>query len=502
MKTLGIFCAVFGLVANVSGFSLLGPYKPWMTETLTYRQPGDIGGPMVLGEGYRWNLSTITYGFDQSFLDYFGEEGVRAVEDAFAILNALPPMSEIDLDAYPTNTTAVSFEAQSLGYVDLKSYTLAYLLQQLGLAEPSRFTWAVRARQANATSTNHAVMIVNYDPTTLSPVTNVNGAVYACEIQERPNPLRVDAHEVLVDPFTRGWTAVADRYLRSGEFYTGLTRDDVGGLRFLLRTNNIVVEKLAVPVSLAPTNSGTSASWWPQPPGPVTNAIRYTAARPGVDKLNFVRLPLDTNLQRFISLTNVFVDTYYTNGQFRQQTLQRVITWPDMLFRSRDLGVQARALQGNRYTFSPRLIAASDTARWINHDDVNGSTVLGGPGVIPPGATIDFGRPDRYIGLGHPESVGQLSQWASFDGSTNRPVAFVGGERATTATISARIRNEGGGSSFEWTAFGIPDAVYRIESTTDFVTWSTVTTVTNIDGHFVCTQPVTTPHRFYRAVRQ
>ena len=99
MRTLGIFCAVFVLVANVSGFSLLGPYRPWMTESLSYRQPGDIGGPMTPLALYRWNLPTITYGFDQSFLDYFGEEGVRAVEDAFAILNALPPMSEIDLDA-------------------------------------------------------------------------------------------------------------------------------------------------------------------------------------------------------------------------------------------------------------------------------------------------------------------------------------------------------------------------------------------------------------------
>lgn len=98
--------------------------------------------------------------------------------------------------------------------------------------------------------------------------------------------------------------------------------------------------------------------------------------------------------------------------------------------------------------------------------------------------------------------MGPLYQWASFDGSTNPPVAFLGRERATTATISARIRNEGGGSSFEWIAFGILGAVYRIESTTDFIRWSTVTTVTNVDGHFVFTQPVTTPQRFYRAVRE
>src|SRR5688572_5225424 len=230
MKNLGIFCAVFVLVANVSGFSLLGPYRSWMTESLSYRQPGDIGGPTFGTAAYRWNLPTITYGFDQSFLDYFGEEGVRAVEDAFAILNALPPMSEIDLNAYPSNTTAVSVEAQSLGYLDVKSYTLAYLLQQLGLAEPSRFTWTVRSRQTDATTTNHAVIGLNYDPSTLVPVTHVNGVGYTYQIHEKPDPLLVDALEVLVDPLERGWTAVADRRLFSGEFYTGLTRDDVGGL--------------------------------------------------------------------------------------------------------------------------------------------------------------------------------------------------------------------------------------------------------------------------------
>src|SRR5688572_31332047 len=105
MKVLGILCGCLVLATQTFGFSLLGPYKPWMTETLAYRQPGDIGGPMTLAESYRWNLPTITYGFDESFLNYFGEEGARAVEDAFAILNELPPMSQIDLNAYPTNST-------------------------------------------------------------------------------------------------------------------------------------------------------------------------------------------------------------------------------------------------------------------------------------------------------------------------------------------------------------------------------------------------------------
>lgn len=36
-------------VLKTFGFSLLGPYADWMTETNGFRQPGDIGGPMDLG---------------------------------------------------------------------------------------------------------------------------------------------------------------------------------------------------------------------------------------------------------------------------------------------------------------------------------------------------------------------------------------------------------------------------------------------------------------------
>jgi hypothetical protein len=225
MKFPGILCAVFALMANAYGFSLLGPYKPWMTETLAYRQPGDIGGPMTLLEVYRWNLPTITYGFDQSFLNYFGEEGVEAVEEAFTILNELPPMSQIDLNAYPTNsTTLVNERAWGLAYRDLKSQTLTLLLSQLGLAEPSRFTFAMRARQAGPTTTNYVVVIHNYDPFSLRPATNVNEAAYRYDVVEIGNPLRAEAFESTVEWLGIGWTAVADHNLERGGFYTGLTR--------------------------------------------------------------------------------------------------------------------------------------------------------------------------------------------------------------------------------------------------------------------------------------
>ncbi len=74
-----ILLAVTVLATQARAFSLLGPYASWMDTAKSYRQPGDIGGPMNVGEGYRWNLPVISYGFERSFLDYFGTNGVAAV---------------------------------------------------------------------------------------------------------------------------------------------------------------------------------------------------------------------------------------------------------------------------------------------------------------------------------------------------------------------------------------------------------------------------------------
>src|SRR5437868_11543144 len=89
------YCAA---AANLFAFTLVGQYAPWMTSFFSYHQDGDVGGPMDITEGYRWNVPVVTYGFDQEFIDYFGEPGVEAVEDAIAILNALPAASELNLE--------------------------------------------------------------------------------------------------------------------------------------------------------------------------------------------------------------------------------------------------------------------------------------------------------------------------------------------------------------------------------------------------------------------
>src|SRR5436190_16622898 len=98
---MGIIVASILVPIRGVAFSLLGPYADWMDVEKGYRQPGDIGGPMNIGEGYRWNIPVITYGFDRSFLDYFGSNGVAAVESAIAIINQIPPASTMNPQSYP-----------------------------------------------------------------------------------------------------------------------------------------------------------------------------------------------------------------------------------------------------------------------------------------------------------------------------------------------------------------------------------------------------------------
>jgi len=109
---LGIFLAITATCARE--FSLLSPYAPWMDEAKSFRQPGlDIGGPMNIDEGYRWTAPVVTYGFDASFLEYFGSNGVVAVESAIELLNNHRPASQLDPAGYPTQVLRVNSQAAS-----------------------------------------------------------------------------------------------------------------------------------------------------------------------------------------------------------------------------------------------------------------------------------------------------------------------------------------------------------------------------------------------------
>ena len=110
---LGLLAACLAITATCArGFSLLGPYASWMDEAKSFRQPGlNIGVPMNFGDAYRWNVPAVTYGFDASFLEYFGSNGVVEVERAIDVLNNLPRASQLD----PVNLSDPSGPAELAG---------------------------------------------------------------------------------------------------------------------------------------------------------------------------------------------------------------------------------------------------------------------------------------------------------------------------------------------------------------------------------------------------
>ncbi len=276
--------AVAGAATSASAFALLGPFDTFQTAAIGYNPFGtDAGGPMNIGQGYRWNIKTITYAFDPSFMHYFGVKGSNAVMQAVNIINALPAMSKTSasLSEYPTDTTKQNVLAQTLGILDVKSETLAVLLNEFGLTSSERYVWCLRGKTTIAPNTfNYLVIQRNFDPVTGVPSMFVNGVLYTYAIVD-PIPLAAgsyaDAIEIPVDPDAPSFTSVVSasdliegggdtglllREFTAGEFFTGLTRDDVGGLRYLYVNSkaNRYVETL--PPTATATSSGGSA-WSP-----------------------------------------------------------------------------------------------------------------------------------------------------------------------------------------------------------------------------------------------
>lgn len=478
-----LLAVLLAVVGEARAFSLLGPLKADTTFTggdwqaagfggrpqgLGYDLAGDIGGPMLPTEAYRWNIPVITYAFDTTFLQYFGTNGVAAIESAFAILNALPPASRMsaDLSEYPLDTKSENGTAASLGLIDIKSFTLSVLLEQMGLANPERFVWGLRGRDAGNNFTNYTVIQMNYDPATIAPSRYVNGVLYNYRIFDDLGPQGGEWASAVewyqLDPLYQPYSSVAgglgsgDFQLGSepddistiggifggglsvGQFYTGLTRDDVGGLRYLLNTNNMVFDTL-LPTVL-PRLSGTRSSPWSPVLGAVTatnaagvsnlvtsigtnltNFVR-TAYRPGVDKITFQRVHVfGTN---FTPITLRYTDRFInsTNGRIVKQPVERLVLQPDIIFDVRDMGTIFE---------SPITWGRTGTLGWTNNAALQsflGGAGLGGPGTINPSIRITFTDMVPYwFNLTSGETDLEAFQtfvWGSFDGTTRPPVAY------------------------------------------------------------------------------
>lgn len=256
---------------SASAFSMLGPGEDWQAATMGYQKfhyitlpasgwviHGDdfAWHPQNKGEEFRWNTKVLYYACDQSFLDYFGANGVAAVDAAVAVFNSLPNASEADLDKFPLEASRLNYTASALHLYDLKSTIMELLMERLGLIDPERWAWCIRARilppGLACPQFDFAVVQRNFDPLTGEPTRYVNGTLFTYGIEQVCDPYDFgDAVEFLVDPhaeISARCSALATPKLSLpdetfyGWFHTGLTRDDMGGLRHLYTTNNVNIE--------------------------------------------------------------------------------------------------------------------------------------------------------------------------------------------------------------------------------------------------------------------
>ena len=453
---LGLMTALVVLAGGsvAQAFSLLGPFTPWQTSAIGYNLVAtEQGGPMDIGEDYRVSLPFITYGFDESFLTFFGTAGVQAIDNAFQVLNSLPTASQINLASYPPgNAALLNFRAQTLGIRDLKSTVLALMVEQLGLANPVRYTWTLRDVQPNFnnTATNYWVVRRNFDPVSRFYSSYVNGTLYTYQIRSFTTPAAyLDAVELTADPAEQNdqHLPVAARLPGVGEFYTGLTQDDVGGLKFLLSSSRYRVQTLDSSVS---NYFGAPSPWLPYAYIGGSNAFATnvalitTGVRGGAEKITFQKLQIDSLLGLPTTVTNIWTDRVrsLTNNFFTNQVVMRVTTNVDILFAAEDLGLDP-------VTFSPIPFTRSAMS-FVNNAALNqnpAATPLNGPGDIQLGGAgagggggggggggavlVSFNRIGEFIVNSNflnpflnEANATRAFVWGSFDGSAREPIVY------------------------------------------------------------------------------
>jgi hypothetical protein len=373
------------------------------------------------------------------------------------------------LEEFPLRADGINPTARALGLVDLKTQLLSQILATLGLTSPERWCWSLRARYVVGTTPSYSVVNFNYDPISGRPSRYVNGTLYSYVIREIYNADGTvsfyDAREVPVDsanPMVSLASTISvnfqetsdDRVVRSlsptGRFFTGLTRDDAGGLRYLYHPANRNYE--GAPAGSfrgsAGTGGGGAAAALESPwtvagsSGQVgTTAVGTTgtsntlqlvnlAVRAGVDRVRFIKVNTDPVLRQNARQAAVtYPEVVSSNGVVIRQVVSRILARPDILISARDLGVA---------NYVP-VIGGLVQPGFVN----TGATLDGnaeGPGNLEPQSGYTFSKVGVYsLNRGNTdEQDGQPgSLWGSFDGSTNAPVLYPIGSKLSDLEAAA-----------------------------------------------------------------
>jgi len=326
-----------------NGFNPTGPYS----EPLGIIDQAPQG-PKNLGEEYRCNAPVMYYACDANFLDFFGMSGLMAVEQAFAVLNDLTNVDSYssDLSEFPLQSEAINYTAQQWDLLDLKSTALAAMIEQIGLADPIRYSWVIHDRYTSDLTCPDFIYFVasrNFDLLTPLPDGSaqyyspyVNDTLYFYRIFEycadsKPPSPRIAAamaynandDEYFNTPVASGFGIQAEGYggahgsLLAGGYYTGLTRDDVQGLRYLYSTNNVNYEPSANGSVLLSSSGGGGAGYGAPfalySSNYMTFALTALNTDPATLQTMFPTLAITSSTNFSVVVPTVTIIAYFTN---------------------------------------------------------------------------------------------------------------------------------------------------------------------------------------------
>jgi len=466
LKAWIVVLSLMGVVPLAGAFTLwTSPAAAWQTAALCYGSrywynytatfitnnqpptlPGNVGyteqgAPVInLAQGSRLNVAISTYAYDPTFIAYYGQAGVKAVDAAFAILNGLPPASTADLSQFATQgNQQINYTARALSMLDLKSTVLQLMIEHLGLLGETHVFDMYAQQTINATTCESAyvVGIDNFDPITWNPSTYVNGTPYTYVIQDGcPAGLAfTDAMEDADDEpgINLASSAVATQEaLQIGGYYVRITRDDMAGLRYLYNKNNFRYESMFTDVY---ASGATSIATSPFNPVGATNSSTNSTTNSlpivmgGVEKVEFLKWnnysPLATNVTNVLSYTV----TYITNYTIQKTVLWRSNTVPDIIITATNLlTTSATSITDTPYERTYAWIASPET----NFPSVASPTmslVINDVGPLAINESPNFMQGSALF-------ITPFFQFGSFDGTTNPPIVFPQGTSLSAVTAS------------------------------------------------------------------
>lgn len=161
-----------------------------------------MGFPVDIKEFYRWNYPYLTYSFDASFVQFFGEAGMTAVHSAMTVLNdffsnetrnGVSRMSLYEEYDGLFKTWKFNPTANAASVTDVKSLVLGLMVNHLGLGNPHKHCFVIQdilslllsvsiPPAPGSFSGNFQIIMRNFDPYTYVPTETINGVTHSFTI--------------------------------------------------------------------------------------------------------------------------------------------------------------------------------------------------------------------------------------------------------------------------------------------------------------------------------